>query len=741
MTSRRPQPAVSRSTNSNPALARPAWDGWGIVFLGLFLSRWFFPAEAADQGETLGITCLTLFAVAAHSWFLQRSGEGLLQLSRFDVAVAIFVGGHVLSTLLVLSLGGDRRAALNVGWEWLAVWGLYRHYLSRSPLNHRFAGVLSLVVTGTVLAAFGIWQHHVWYPALARAADQALSGNGRVGDDSLVAQIAAQLASMDSGGQQLFLSRLRNSTEPLGRFSLANTFAGILAVCGFLEAALAMEGGRTGRTRAAFWLIATGIIGYCFLLTKSRTAWVGVLLGLIYLGIRIWAGAPSQWRRRVLWTALGTVVLSFASIGLLVKAGSLDVQVFTEATKSLSYRLEYWQASLAVIKEHPFFGTGPGNFRQLYLQHKLPASSEEILDPHNLFLDVWVNGGLLALAGLLSICVMVLGRMVRVQVSSPVQASGKDGLPSVPAIATVAAIVLVPEWFLRGSTDLEGVVLLGGSLLLALGVDLSRRSRSAIGSVGTMWLAAAWLALSVHLLGAGGIGMAAVTLLWLWLASSTVWVLPSAQDTAAPASSSLGARFAPLAWAGLFLACLLTGWVPNLWGRLAVDDAAAAISGQTSLGSARRSLEATLHWDPFAPEPRQALAELTMLQWRRDDSQERQLFDEAIRWQQEAIARDPNAPKRYRVLGEFWRQGYQASRDPRDLQQAVDAYARAVQRYPHHALLQAEYAIALADAGADATAAARHALELHELNTRLGHSDKQLSKSIQERLEAILASR
>ncbi len=50
----------------------------------------------------------------------------------------------------------------------------------------------------------------------------------------------------------------------------------------------------------------------------------------------------------------------------------------------------------------PFFwwGVGPGNFGGPYLKYKLPESSEEILDPHNLFLEVWATAGFWALLAL-----------------------------------------------------------------------------------------------------------------------------------------------------------------------------------------------------------------------------------------------------------------------------------------------------------------------------------------------------
>ena len=69
------------------------------------------------------------------------------------------------------------------------------------------------------------------------------------------------------------------------------------------------------------------------------------------------------------------------------------------------YRWQYWQGAWGVITggatgvwqavSSPFFwwGVGPGNFGGPYLKYKLPQASEEILDPHNLFLDVWAMAG------------------------------------------------------------------------------------------------------------------------------------------------------------------------------------------------------------------------------------------------------------------------------------------------------------------------------------------------------------
>ena len=105
-------------------------------------------------------------------------------------------------------------------------------------------------------------------------------------------------------------------------------------------------------------------------------------------------------RRAILLGAAVTVgVVGTLGILLTVAAlgGGFDVQVISEAPKSLDYRLQYWTGAMGVIREHPLVGVGPGNFRQHYLRYKVPESSEDIADPHNLVLDLWTSGGLLRL--------------------------------------------------------------------------------------------------------------------------------------------------------------------------------------------------------------------------------------------------------------------------------------------------------------------------------------------------------
>ena len=98
---------------------------------------------------------------------------------------------------------------------------------------------------------------------------------------------------------------------------------------------------------------------------------------------------------------VGLTVAVLLTMGIAV--GGLDRQVFSEASKSLGYRAQYWQSTMRMIAECPLTGCGPGNFQYEYTRFKLPEASEEVADPHNFLLEVWATAGTPAMLALLAV--------------------------------------------------------------------------------------------------------------------------------------------------------------------------------------------------------------------------------------------------------------------------------------------------------------------------------------------------
>jgi O-antigen ligase len=99
---------------------------------------------------------------------------------------------------------------------------------------------------------------------------------------------------------------------------------------------------------------------------------------------------------------------------------------------STFFRLELWRSTLALIREFPWFGVGPGNFAQAYrTRYVLPSAWQQfnLEHPHNIYLDHWSRLGLLGI---------VAGVAVQVAFWRTVRQKQRDWRASVKSSRSVA---------------------------------------------------------------------------------------------------------------------------------------------------------------------------------------------------------------------------------------------------------------------------------------------------------------
>ena len=126
----------------------------------------------------------------------------------------------------------------------------------------------------------------------------------------------------------------------------------------------------------------------------------------------------------------GAVLLAL----VVAAAGGGASRMLALASKSLGYRLQYWQSSLAMIADHPWVGVGPGQFQNAYTAYMLPTASEEVADPHNFLIEVWATAGTPALAVLLAMLAAFGWTVIRsAQGSRHTPCAVADGTRRVPA--------------------------------------------------------------------------------------------------------------------------------------------------------------------------------------------------------------------------------------------------------------------------------------------------------------------
>ncbi|MFN5051564.1 MAG: O-antigen ligase family protein [Planctomyces sp.] len=769
------------------------WTRAALVLLSA--GSWWVAEEAADgRGLILSagwcvVACLFCFGDRG-AGAEQRQRSGAVR-GWMDAGVLLLVVGHVVSTWHVFQVQGDRRAAVNLTLEWCGLLGAWL-VLSRSCVTGRGAAVLLELVTAIAVgqACLGTAQHHFvyasnaeWYRERREILDAWSGGGAGAGlrSDVSYAQVQQILAEfrelqipLEGSGRVLWENRALYSQEPIGTFALANTLAGLLAAGLLIMAGRMMGRLRSGGARlsALEWvrlLLPVLICGYCLVLTKSRSAWLGVVFGGVVLAV---GGAGWGRTSRLAGRLAGVCVAGLCGLllagAVLVRNGSLDSAVLAEAPRSLQFRLMYWTGAVRMLREQPWTGAGPGNFRESYMPWKADESSEEIRDPHNLLLDAWSSSGVIGLAGLL----LLLGAAVR-----QFAVGGESVL--VPGVAAgvwssrrsagvlwrglLLAFVLDTGWewlSLESLAEKWLEVLLLGGMLFVSGRTVQPGPLDRLAGLSGL------CGLSVHLLAAGGFEMPAVMLVMLVCLGVVCGgsFSEAGESVLVAAGAGVGAWSRRYAGAGFLVLAALIVWlgaVPAL--RLkALLGAAEQQSGQGNPAAALRLLDEAERADRLAVRPHQQRVELLAERLLTEcavrsgaggaepepvlDPSERARFQELLENCEAACERlieaDIRSPAGYLYRGRCRGAVGRILADLPLQQQSCEDYDQVLQRYRGKAVLWAEFAESLWLVGEldRAIQAAGRALALQRVNERWGHQEQLLGPAVLKRLEQLTAS-
>ncbi len=671
-----------------------------------------------------------------------------------DAAVIALIGLVGLSAAHAL----DHRPALNLAWDWVGL-GLSYLLVRNLPRTRKETSALlaGLVISALAVAVYGIYQVTV-----------------ELGEIRALYKMnpARALRSLGiapgSAAQQLFENRLLQSNEPWSTFALGNSLAGYLVGPFVLLLAILWRRIRQPadcESRGARW-VALGLAApllllmlTCFVLIKSRSAFVGLAVGLAALA---WSERRRVHTRTIALAAAVVLVIVGVFVAAAWSTGRFDIYVLTQSSKSLRYRLEYWTSTWHMIKWQPgvfWHGLGPGNFGWAYVQYKLPQASEEIADPHNLFFEVWATAGLWALLALIAALGLGLWNLLGPSWDAKVARVAKAAPPGPPSSDPPAG----PGWVLACAGG--GLVFaVFWSLVIRFEVDLFARW---VVMVITWWLAvlcgqAFWrrqpieatglgagaLALIVNLLAAGGIGIPAVALM-LWMLIALGLNLRDDRPCSVPRVplfvGSRGLAFGlAVAWAAL--AGKYYGTVTPYWraeGAIAVaEDALRAKPPRYAV--ARPALIEACKDDRYYARPWVMLSALEYDAWKDRGA----LPQDRNVWREVTIAlykateppRNPNAWSLQRdraVVGRQMLEIFKGSLPPLEATRLkgniVEASRKAAQLYPTNANLHALLAVASADIGMmdDAVKEGEEALRLDKLTP---HNDKKLPAQVREQL-------
>ena len=247
----------------------------------------------------------------------------------------------------------------------------------------------------------------------------------------------------------------------------ANALAAYLVMTVPLSAALVF--GSNGALRT-FLLLATAAMIASFVLAQSRGGYLGLGTALIVLAV--------GWRREI---RLGTrglaAVAALAGAGVVFIAlthASSTLETFRHFTPrtdaSVRFHLDAWRVATEIAKDHPFLGTGPDTFPEVFPRYShqvLPRRRAVALDafrvesPHNVYLSVAAGSGIPALVAYLAIVVGLFTTIV----GALRNATGRMRIALVAVLAALTGHLMTDAFMTAEITSSWLFWLVGGATL------------------------------------------------------------------------------------------------------------------------------------------------------------------------------------------------------------------------------------------------------------------------------------
>lgn len=333
--------------------------------------------------------------------------------------------------------------------------------------------------------------------------------------------------------------RRLKSQNAFGHVAHPNVAGSLIAASAVLAVGAVLAAGR-GAARQPVGIVLAG--GFVVLTTAAihftgskgalTAGVVGVALaiGLVLLHPQWWSPARLA---SLLLAGYAGLIAFIAGVGL--ARGTLP-------GASLAFRWEYWTAGVRGWLDAPLLGVGRGGFIVPYLKHRSAAATEEVNDPHNIWVSLLVELGPIGLLVGALLFAAIVRSLSRAMPPRDAGVAASTALPPRAMLIGTAMMTLALQALFNGQPLTDGNVMLlwlfefaaVWLVLLSVGVAIVGVSIPA----GTSRLAGAALAAAICLFGHNIIDFSLLTPAGLALLVLVVVGGLAVDPTVAPAESS-----------------------------------------------------------------------------------------------------------------------------------------------------------------------------------------------------------
>lgn len=193
----------------------------------------------------------------------------------------------------------------------------------------------------------------------------------------------------------------------VGFFSQPNYLALFIAPILTLSiAGLRENSGKLQRAAALFAILSMVV---AILLSYSRAGIITVIVCIPLIALFQYG-----WKHLVVSLCTGVLLFVAAYVSIPSFQKRFTSILDTKSQTTSRTRVEITQASLNMLKSHPFTGVGLGGYQEAYSTYRIPdALEKEVLHPHNVYLAFWTQTGLLGLLAFITLAATAFLKKLR----------------------------------------------------------------------------------------------------------------------------------------------------------------------------------------------------------------------------------------------------------------------------------------------------------------------------------------
>lgn len=275
------------------------------------------------------------------------------------------------------------------------------------PYNRIRVPIITFAALAVISFAFSIYKHDSFYALLRLFAYIGVYYLIVNSFDSVMIKRLINLVIIIGAGLSIYgflqyFAGLNHSWWIPRKFLAAtyvnhNHFAGHLELVIPVAIGMLMSRDTSPLYRKLFLILTLIIMVVVFIFTQSRGAWISLAIALLVMNIALVRRGRLSKKTLFILPLLAALIFSFIYSNRDEISKRMEtISTMQKGETSIQGRFKIWQGALGMIREHPFFGVGIGDFDWGFYRYRPEGFNGRAVYAHNDYLHMATEMGILA---------------------------------------------------------------------------------------------------------------------------------------------------------------------------------------------------------------------------------------------------------------------------------------------------------------------------------------------------------